>query len=128
MKRQHLYTLGAVLLASAALTACAVPAALPPNATPAQAAAARASANQARFDAACKYGGGIWSIAKPYAATVAAAKLGDSGKLAVGALDAFVSGTCKAPLDIANADAIIQRGYDVAGEVVALVLPALVGS
>jgi hypothetical protein len=117
-----------VLLASPALGACAPTPALPPDATPAQAAAARAAANQARFDAACKYGGGIWSIAKPYAAAAAAAKLGDDGKLAVAALDAFVGGTCEKPLDIANADAIIQRGYDVAGEVVALVLPALVGS
>lgn len=126
MKHQHLYTLGGILLAAVALSACA-PTPLPPDATPAQAAAARAASNQARFDAACKYGGGIWSIAKPYASAAAAAKLGDSGKLAVGALDAFVTGTCKAPLDIANADAVIQRGYDVAGEVVALVLPAIVG-
>lgn len=85
----------------------------------------KAAQRQADFTAVCKYAAGAWQIAKPIAATpVLAAKLGDSGVLAVKAVDAFVTTTCSTPLDINNADAIIQRGYDIAGQVIALVIQA----
>ena len=42
--------------------------------------------------------------------------------LAVKALDVFVTVTCSGDLDINDADAIIQRGYDIGGKVIALIL------
>lgn len=111
-----------ILLICLSLGSCAH-VVVPPNATPADIAAASAVEKQANFNAVCKYGSGIWQIAKPFA-VAKAAQLGSDGTLAVAALDAFVTGTCNTSLNINDADAVIQRGYDVAGKVVALVLAA----
>ncbi len=131
MNRQQLYIFSAILVASLSLGACASvkidPTAPPPTA--AQTAAAKAQAKQVNFDLACKYGGGVWQTAKPILATpnIAAkiAALGPWAPPAVKALDAFVNSACGAPLDINNADAVIQRGYDAAGQVAVIVAQAL---
>lgn len=120
MKYLLLTALPAALILSACTT---VP--VDPNATPAQVAAAEAAQKQADFNAVCKYGTGAWQLAKPVVSTpVVAAKIGDSGQLVLKALDAFVTTTCASPLDITNADALIQRGYDIAGQVIAMVIQA----
>ena len=122
---RNTYLLGVALLAMASLSACAH-APVDPNApplTPAQAAAAKAAQKQADFKQVCKYAGGAWQLAKPVAELPGVkAKIGESGVLAVKALDVFVTVTCSGDLDINDADAIIQRGYDIGGKVIALIL------
>lgn len=120
-------TLAVVFAVALALSACASvkvdPAAPPPTAE--QMAAAKKAALQANFNAACKYGGGVWSVAKPVLSSpTVSAKIGSDLRLAFKALDVFVTTTCTGTLDVSNADAIIQRGYDIGGQVVALVLSA----
>jgi hypothetical protein len=103
-------------LAALALTACATT--VGPGTTPAQ-------KKQAQFEMACKYAGGVWQIAKPLASVPAiSAKLGDSGQLAVKSLDIAITTTCTQPLDVNNQDALIQRVYDLGGQVMALVIQA----
>lgn len=114
-----LIRLSTAALIVASISACTT---LPvdPALTPAQ---AKASQKQADFKSVCKYTGGAWAIAKPFAAAQAT-KLGNDGILAVKALDVFVTSTCAGDLDINNADAIIQKGYDIGGQVVALIIAA----
>lgn len=112
----------AAVAAAIALAACAH-VDVPTNATPEQVAAAKTAELQANFDQACKYGGGVWQIAKPLAAVPAiAAKIGDKGKLAIAALDSAIRVTCAQPLDLRSASAVTQRIYDAGGAVMALVI------
>lgn len=123
MRKLYIPIVIAALLAGCAHLAPIDPTAPPP--TTAELAAAQAAVKQANFDMVCKYAGGAWAIAKPVAQVPAVkAKLGVDGALAVQALNTFVTTTCGTPLDINNADAIIQRGYDIGGQVVALVISA----
>lgn len=128
MNRIQFYTLAGVLLASCALVSCAAapvtadPTASPPAAE--QIVAAKKAQAQARFEAACKYGGGVWQVAKPIA-VAKAVTLGDEATLAVKALDIFVTTTCNGTIDVNKADTIIQNGYDTAGKVAVLVIAAL---
>lgn len=119
MKKLIIVTAIAVAIAGAGLlVGCGT---APPNATPAE-------KKQAAFDAACKYGGGVWQLAKPLAAVPSIdAKLGDSGRLAVKSLDTAINVTCHSPLDVNDQDAVIQRIYDLGGQVMALVLAATTG-
>jgi hypothetical protein len=131
MNRIQRLLAGAMLLATTALSACQplpAPPPLPTDATPAQvaaqAAAQKAAQTKADFTAVCKYGSGIWQVAEPIAAKAAAAKFGTDGTLAVSSLDTFVTVTCKGDLDPTSAASIIQHGYDLAGQVLVLVLAA----
>jgi hypothetical protein len=125
MNRQQLYTLGAILFASLALSACVTPQ-IPANATAEQVKAAKDAALQADFDNMCRYGKPTWAVAKPFASVPALkAKIGAVGQLAVTSLDTLVNVTCNQPLDITKANDVINRGYDVAGQVAALVLQYL---
>jgi hypothetical protein len=110
------------LILSLGLAACAH-VAIDPNATPAQVAAAKAQAAQANFDSACKWASGAVDTAGPLVPLLAP-KLGNDGTLAVQSFIAAVKTTCASPLDITNADAITQRIYDDAGQVIALVIKA----
>lgn len=104
------------------LSACAtVP--VDPNATPDQVAAAKKAQAQANFDTACKWADGAVSTAQPLVPLLAT-KLGDDGTLAVDSLFTTIKTVCSTPLDITNADAITQRVYDSAGQVIALVVKA----
>lgn len=126
MNKLQILVACSALLACASLSACTSvkidPTVPPPSAEQLQ--AAKNAAKQANFDAACKYGGGVWAIAKPFALSAAKAKLGVDGVLAVNSLDVFVTTTCKTPLDISKADEITQRLYDIGGQVAALVIAA----
>lgn len=105
-----------LLLLSAVLTlsACAAT----PGLTPAQ-------QTQADFTAACKYANGAWQVAQPILATpLVQAKLGATGVLAAKSFGVALTTTCGTPLDITNASAVIQNVYDIAGQVVALVITA----
>lgn len=117
-----------VLAVAVALAGCVKVAPVDPTAPPptaAQIAAAKAAVAQANFKQVCKYAGGAWQLAKPIAAVPAvAAKIGPDGALAVKALDIFVTSTCADNLDINDADAIIQKGYDIGGQVIAMIIAA----
>lgn len=105
------------------LAAGCVSAHIPANATPDQVAAAKAQAAQANFDSACKWASGAVDTAGPLVPLLAP-KLGNDGTLAVQSFITAVKTTCASPLDITNADAITQRIYDDAGQVIALVIKA----
>lgn len=110
-------------IAMIALAACAPRPQLPANATPEQVATAKAQQLQANFDAACKWADGAASTAQPLVPLLTP-KIGADGSLAVTTLLTAIKTTCGQPLDVNNADAIIQRVYDDAGQVIAQVVKA----
>ena len=81
---------------------------------------------QQKFDRACTYARETWTIARPIAGVPKVANaIGESGALAVKALNTLVTTTCTQPLDVADSAAVTQRIYDVAGQVVAMVVDAI---
>lgn len=104
--------IGAILIC-VALAGCA---SAGPNLTAAQAA-------QANFNQACKFAGGAAATAGPLVPLLAS-KLGDDGMLALQSFLLAIATTCGKPLDINNSDAVIQNVYDIAGQVIALVVKA----
>lgn len=119
MKQHHLISIAAAI-AALTVSACTTPQ-VASNATPADKSAAKAAAIQADFDRACTYANGAIGVAGPLVPVIAP-KLGESGTLAVQSLIAAVKTTCGKPLDVNNADAIVQNVYDIGGQVIAIVL------
>lgn len=78
---------------------------------------------QERFDAACSFLRGASATAQPFMPIIAT-KIGTDGVKAIDGARAAIATTCGAPLDVTKADAIIQRVWDTAGEVLAAVAKA----
>ena len=88
-------------------------------------AAEQAAKRQAQFDGGCRFASGVWFVVKPMTKNpVIMGKLGSSARLAVTSLGTAVEVTCTKPLDLTSTEDIVQRLYDLAGQVMAEVIAA----
>lgn len=76
---------------------------------------------QEYFNTACGFANGAISMAEPLIPGLTA-KLGETEKLALSAGLISIKSICGTPLDLTSAAAITQRVYDLAGEVILLVV------